>query len=556
MNKAELIDAIASGSKLTKADAGRFGTPAGQNSTSPRSTLAAVAAEWNRLTENEQISWNDVAVNFPAKNKYGDIYTPSGYQVFMKLNSNLALINTDLLKSGPVANFPILPPIIPPSGDPPELLRFTFDGGIPEDINVLVYACAPVLRGSGFRKGKEKLLLAAPTNATGVIDCTYAYQNLFGQIKYDSTIYFRFVAVSVITGQTSVERTIRLINAPNIRVPRIGFYLPGFFVPTVSAGKDWITPFRVFGFNLTENLILHTDIDPAATFQISKNVIGPWVQTLSVPLNELKQPKQNVFYLKTAIAVANLQGSTITANSTGATQAYLGFGMQAIDQFISDPTIAIAFGDVYQGLFTPLEVAMPYGALRADIAFTLSGANADRFQLANDENGPWGTGTDLKVRGNGSSDTASIFIRVVPGATGALAATLNAVSGGDIANPFVVTADVIAGIFTSPSTPAIAYGNAITGERADGSFFVSGHGLASRMAVLGTNIVNCTIEFSEVFASVYSNPLATNTAGPTVTSKQIWYSIIPTVAGAFSADINIVASATNPLIIPISGTGV
>lgn len=556
MTKAELIDAIASGSKLTKADAGRFSNPGNSNSTDPRGSLAFVAAFWNVLTEGEQQSWNDVAVQFPFKNKFGDIYTGSGYQVFMRLNSNLRLINQELLRSGPVADFPVLPPILPPSGEPEELLRFTFVPAIPEGINILVYACAPVLRGSGFRKGKEKLLMAAPPNATGVIDATYAYQNLFGQVKPNANMYFRFVAVSTTTGQTSVENVMKVNTGPNGMPPKVGFYLPGVFLPPVSAGKDWITPFRIYGFNLTGPAVIKTPIDAGATHQISRNVDGPWVQEISVPLNELKQPRQNVFYFKTTIAVAGLHGTTVTIEAPGTGVVNLGMGGTVIDQFIGDPITPIAFGDVYMGLYTVKEVALPYGALRADIAYYLTGANVDRFQLALDPAGPWANEQNVIIKGTGSDAAAKLYIRTTPGATGAIVATLHADSGGDLSPTFALTATAIDGVISDDTGGAIAYGNAITGERADGMFNMYAVGLFSPAVVLADTLVNCTVEFSFVFAGVYLNPNNIPGGPPTIPPTQIWYSIIPTAAGAFSANINIIAGGALTDVIALSGTGV
>ena len=556
MNKAELIDAIATGSKLTKADAGRLYNPENSNSTNPRGSLALVAAAWNLLTVNEQQSWDDVAVNFPFKNKFGDIYTGSGYQVFMRLNSNMKLINQELLKSGPIANYPVLPPILPPSGEPEELLRFTFVGGIPEGMNVLIYGCAPVLRGSGFRKGKEKLLMACPPNTTGVIDATYAYQNLYGQVKPNASMYFRFVAVSTTTGQTSVEEIMKVSTGPNGMPPKIGFYLPSVALPPMSASLDWITPFRIYGFNLTSNLIIKTELDAFNTRQISRDVNGPWVNEISVPLNELKQPRQNVFYLKHNVAAPGLTGGTVTLETTGTGIAALGFGGAVINQFLRDPALSIVFGNVYSAMYTPLEVAMPYGALRADTVFNFSGANADRFQMSLTENGPWLSGITLPTNGRGSDPNAKIWIRTTPGNTGAIVATLHADSGGDISPNWPITATVVDGAITSPQSGGIAYGNAITGERNDGVLTFDAVGLGSQASIFANNLINCTVEFSEVFAGVYNNPLAVSSPPPTIVAKTIHYQIIPTAAGAFSCDINIAAIGAPPLVFALAGTGV
>lgn len=557
MNKAELIDAIASGSKLTKADAGRVSGTGLTNNPNIKNVIAEVARSWNKLTLDEQESWNAVAVQFPFKNKYGEYYTGSGYQVFMKLNMNLINVNEPTLRSGPVADFPVLPPVEPPSGDPPELLRWAFVGGIPAEISIQVFACNGVQKGSGFRKGKEKQLISAPPNETGVIDVTGAYQNIFGKIKPNSRIYFRFVPISNVTGQSGVEMVIPY-DVPNVGfVPKLHTFLPGIYMPQVPVNLDWIIPFRANGFNLTENMNIDVPIDPAARWQISRNLTGPWVNHLSVPLNQMKQPRQNVFYLKINVAAPSLFGNAITLSSAGAADVLLGFAGQAIDQILTGTPDPIAFGDVYSGLYTPKQVDLQWGALRQDLEITLSGANHDRFQISDKEEGPYGEFLRVPVRLNQEGPKPPIWVRTIPGATGALAADLNLNSGGDILTAIGITANVIDAVITSPDAPNISYGNAIPSERNEGILHFSAAGINTSPAIFADGLVNCTIEFSETFGGIYSNPLpVVGALPPTVTGKAIYYNIIPTAAGIFSGNIHIVAGGGGVLDFTFDGVGV
>lgn len=569
MNKAELIDAIASGSKLTKADAGRYGSPQDGNSTSPRTTLAAIASLWNVLTEAEQQSWNDAAVGFPAKNKFGDIYTPSGYQVFMKLNSNLALINNPLLRSGPVPAFPELPPIEPPSGDPPELLRFTFPAGIDPNTEILVYASACVLPGSGIVKGKQKLLgtTAKLTKADAgrgldatiesihkdlakakrtfqpgpvIIDVTYQYQNLFGQVKPGSICYIKFVAVSKITGQTSVERILRIVNAPNPRVPRIGKYVGGITNLAVSAGKDWIIPFRIFGFNLTAPLILSTPVTPANEFFIGKTENGPWVKTFQIGLNELAQPKQNVCYLRIQVAAPGLAGSIINLESVGATATFIGIGVNAVDQSMPDPTIPIAFGDVYTGPYTIKEFQFPYAALRSDISLSIMGADAGRFQVAFQPEGPWMNTDEIPVRGTGSDTTDIVYLRTIPGGTGVLSAILHADAGGDLVYDYTLSATAIDGILSSPMSPGDSIGNQDNLVEIMLPFQIDADGLVTDVECVVQNLVNCTVVLSELMAGPYGPIVTIPAPGGVLVAKQVWQKIVPLTPGVFSWKVLVV----------------
>lgn len=47
---------------------------------------------WRKLTEVERETWITAASSFPAINKWGDTYTPSGYQLYISFTVNLLLI--------------------------------------------------------------------------------------------------------------------------------------------------------------------------------------------------------------------------------------------------------------------------------------------------------------------------------------------------------------------------------------------------------------------------------------------------------------------------------
>lgn len=51
--------------------------------------FSKVSSSWKALTDNEREAWEDMAVNYPLQNAWGNTYIPSGFQLYMKLNTNL-----------------------------------------------------------------------------------------------------------------------------------------------------------------------------------------------------------------------------------------------------------------------------------------------------------------------------------------------------------------------------------------------------------------------------------------------------------------------------------
>jgi hypothetical protein len=64
-----------------------------------KNRFGALSTAWKNLTEVEQQAWSDIAPLYPALNKFGDSYIPSGYQTFMRLNGTINALGYPLLRT-------------------------------------------------------------------------------------------------------------------------------------------------------------------------------------------------------------------------------------------------------------------------------------------------------------------------------------------------------------------------------------------------------------------------------------------------------------------------
>lgn len=64
-----------------------------------KNRFGALSTAWKSLTEVEQQAWSDIAPLYPALNKFGDSYIPSGYQTFMRLNGTINALGYPLLRT-------------------------------------------------------------------------------------------------------------------------------------------------------------------------------------------------------------------------------------------------------------------------------------------------------------------------------------------------------------------------------------------------------------------------------------------------------------------------
>lgn len=66
--------------------------PQSSKQTAVRADLASLAAAWRGLSDGQRKSFAAQVDNYPATNRLGEVYTPSGYQLYMTLNSNLKAV--------------------------------------------------------------------------------------------------------------------------------------------------------------------------------------------------------------------------------------------------------------------------------------------------------------------------------------------------------------------------------------------------------------------------------------------------------------------------------
>lgn len=65
--------------------------------TAVRNQLAVLASSWRGLTDAQREAWGAQADNYPATNRLGETYKPSGYQLYMTLNGNLNAVGESII---------------------------------------------------------------------------------------------------------------------------------------------------------------------------------------------------------------------------------------------------------------------------------------------------------------------------------------------------------------------------------------------------------------------------------------------------------------------------
>ena len=193
------------------------------NPTNPRSAfqmnvrgiLAGIAGKWRELTQGQRNAWDAAAPDFPYQNKLGDTKVYSGFNLFMKLNQNLSILNLGLSAlNSPPTPVSVPSPTIVTGGfavnaaqDAIELAEVDLDF-IPTGAAsiAVIYATAPISNGVKNFKNRLRVVSQIPIPSTGntlTVNIGTQYGVRFGVPEVDTKIGYGVRIISTVSGQAS-----------------------------------------------------------------------------------------------------------------------------------------------------------------------------------------------------------------------------------------------------------------------------------------------------------------------------------------------------------------
>jgi len=158
-----------------------------------RRNMGRAATNWRTLTEIQRAAWMAFASQFESRSKLGQSGRLAGYNLYVKINSNLADIGEP-----PVVE----PPSYPEFGENPGgNLTITNDGGVialklavagAPARHTLVLGTKPLSTGRSF-PGRFTFLGLLPEPIGGVSDITEMYKGIYGRVPVNMRIFIRTV---------------------------------------------------------------------------------------------------------------------------------------------------------------------------------------------------------------------------------------------------------------------------------------------------------------------------------------------------------------------------
>lgn len=176
-----------------------------------RNYLSSLSNRWGSLSVEYRDAWNNEAQNYIFYNRFGDPYTPSGYQLFMSLNLNLNKIGL------PTIDAP------KPKAEIEPVSNFRFENFSVNDISVkwdsptsgtffiIVYGSPQRRPGKSNSGISYKYISSFSPSISQPYDLTNDMLNAYSFLQAGSEIWFKIDIINIFTGQRSSSFYIRNI---------------------------------------------------------------------------------------------------------------------------------------------------------------------------------------------------------------------------------------------------------------------------------------------------------------------------------------------------------
>lgn len=167
-----------------------------------RATLTSLSQAWRGLTEAQRLAWAGAVSSFTSTDIFGDIKTPSGINLYNKLNLNLAAIGEAPIDTPPLAvsvgYFDTLSLAADASAN---TIAATFtDIGVDAGQTVLVEATPCLSAGKSFVKSEFRQIGTFAGGSTSPQALGAMYVAKFGAMTAGKKLFVRFKCVDKTTG--------------------------------------------------------------------------------------------------------------------------------------------------------------------------------------------------------------------------------------------------------------------------------------------------------------------------------------------------------------------
>jgi len=177
--------------------------PQTASQTAVRNRLTSFSQGWRGLTEAQRDAWNNAVTDFAKTDVFGDIKNPTGLNLYVGLNSNLAQVGVGAISTPPLPSEVealVTTSLVASVGT--SQVDVTFGPSpVPADTAFVVEATTGVSAGRNFLKNEFREIAVLDAGETSVWAGGSDWIAKFGSLIEGTKIGIRLTPVNKVTGQ-------------------------------------------------------------------------------------------------------------------------------------------------------------------------------------------------------------------------------------------------------------------------------------------------------------------------------------------------------------------
>ena len=173
-----------------------------------RYTLVSFSKGWAGLTAAQQAAWNAAVVNWTHKNNLAGTVTPTGKNLYSKLNIHLTTIGASTITTPPTpASLSEITGLAVAAATPTTLTVSWTSGAVPAGQTWAVWGISGVSAGRSFVKNRFRQFTTVAAAATSPANIFTAYNARFGAPVVGQKIFIKIVQIDIATGTPGIAVT-------------------------------------------------------------------------------------------------------------------------------------------------------------------------------------------------------------------------------------------------------------------------------------------------------------------------------------------------------------
>lgn len=178
--------------------------------TNVRSRFTTQSQGWRGLSEAQRTAWNAAVQFYKKTDVFGDMKTPSGFNLYCALNNNLALAGVSAISTPPVpAAVGAMSSMSVVMDNSSQSATLTFAPAIPAGSVVKLEATAAISPGVNYVKSQFRVIDVLTNSDTSPHVATTEYIAKFGSVgAVGQKVFFKATYIDTTTGQQGASTVI------------------------------------------------------------------------------------------------------------------------------------------------------------------------------------------------------------------------------------------------------------------------------------------------------------------------------------------------------------